>query len=376
MQWSRRRDLLAFVLLCRCPVNVAGASFVADAAGAAGVKLQLAQPERRALARAGAAATSRGGGRAGARSSSRTASPGTAGCSLVGAAAVGVLTAAGSRRWSRQGRHSGRQSSVRLRAADSPVVLDVRGVLAQSTDEAQKQILNGLDLTIREGEVHAVMGPNGSGKSTLAKVLVGDSAYQVTDGHATLDGQSLFELEPHERALAGLFLAFQSPPAVNGVSNLDFLRASYNAKMRSREQPELDVIEFYGLVTQKLEDLKVNPDFLNRNVNEGFSGGERKRNEMLQMSVLEPKLAILDEIDSGLDIDALKDVADAIARVRKLDKKRSLLVVTHFERFLKYVDADVVHVMHRGRIVKSGGRDLSQRLDAEGYDWVIAGSES
>eukprot|EP00421_Protoceratium_reticulatum_P074784 CAMPEP_0168405492 /NCGR_PEP_ID=MMETSP0228-20121227/25169_1 /TAXON_ID=133427 /ORGANISM="Protoceratium reticulatum, Strain CCCM 535 (=CCMP 1889)" /LENGTH=351 /DNA_ID=CAMNT_0008419121 /DNA_START=32 /DNA_END=1087 /DNA_ORIENTATION=+ len=348
MQWSRRRDLLAFVLLCRCPVNVAGASFVADAAGAAGVKLQLAQPERRALARAGAAATSRGGGRAGARSSSRTASPGTAGCSLVGAAAVGVLTAAGSRRWSRQGRHSGRQSSVRLRAADSPVVLDVRGVLAQSTDEAQKQILNGLDLTIREGEVHAVMGPNGSGKSTLAKVLVGDSAYQVTDGHATLDGQSLFELEPHERALAGLFLAFQSPPAVNGVSNLDFLRASYNAKMRSREQPELDVIEFYGLVTQKLEDLKVNPDFLNRNVNEGFSGGERKRNEMLQMSVLEPKLAILDEIDSGLDIDALKDVADAIARVRKLDKKRSLLVVTHFERFLKYVDADVVHVMHRG----------------------------
>merc|ERR1712241_614110 len=164
-----------------------------------------------------------------------------------------------------------------------------------------------------------------------------------------------------ERALAGLFLAFQSPPAVNGVSNLDFLRAAYNSKMRFQGQPELDVIEFYGHVTQKLEELKIDPNFLNRNVNEGFSGGERKRNEMLQMTLLEPKLAILDEIDSGLDIDALKDVADAIARVRSLDSKR----------FLKYIDADVVHVMHKGQIVKSGGRDLSQRLDAEGYDWVL-----
>eukprot|EP00418_Pyrodinium_bahamense_P082779 CAMPEP_0179070832 /NCGR_PEP_ID=MMETSP0796-20121207/31222_1 /TAXON_ID=73915 /ORGANISM="Pyrodinium bahamense, Strain pbaha01" /LENGTH=376 /DNA_ID=CAMNT_0020767933 /DNA_START=85 /DNA_END=1216 /DNA_ORIENTATION=+ len=249
--------------------------------------------------------------------------------------------------------------------------VEVTGVLARSTDEAQKAILKGLDLTIREGEVHAVMGPNGSGKSTLAKVLIGDPTYEVTDGQALLDNQSLFDMEPHERALAGLFLAFQSPPAVNGVSNLDFLRASYNAKMRAREEPELDVIEFYGLITQKLEELKINPDFLNRSVNEGFSGGERKRNEMLQMSVLEPRLAILDEIDSGLDIDALKDVADAIARVRRMDSKRSLLVVTHFERFLKYVDADVVHVMHQGRIVKSGGRDLSQKLDAEGYDWIL-----
>uniref|UniRef100_A0A7S2KQH5 ABC transporter domain-containing protein n=1 Tax=Zooxanthella nutricula TaxID=1333877 RepID=A0A7S2KQH5_9DINO len=243
--------------------------------------------------------------------------------------------------------------------------------MAKSTDEAQKQILKGLNLTIREGEVHAVMGPNGSGKSTLAKVLAGDSSYEVTEGSAVLGDKSLFELEPHERSLAGLFLAFQSPPAVSGVSNLDFLRAICNAHRRAREEPELDVIEFYGLVTQKLEQLKVNPDFLNRSVNEGFSGGERKRNEMLQMSVLEPKLAILDEIDSGLDIDALKDVADAIARARGADDKRSLLVVTHFERFLHYIDADHIHVMHAGRIIKSGGRELANRLDAEGYDWVL-----
>jgi len=243
---------------------------------------------------------------------------------------------------------------------------------AQSTDEAQKMILNGLSLTIREGETHAIMGPNGSGKSTLSKVLIGDSAYEVLGGSASFGSKDLFDMEPHERAQAGLFLAFQSPPAIAGVSNLDFLRAAYNAQRRAREEPELDVIEFYGFVTEKLEQLKVNPDFLNRNVNEGFSGGERKRNEMLQMSVLDPKLAILDEIDSGLDIDALRDVADAIDRVRKLKENTSMLVVTHFERFLKYVDADFVHVMYKGKIIKSGGRELADKLDKEGYDWVIA----
>jgi len=258
-----------------------------------------------------------------------------------------------------------------LSAVDSPVVLDIKNVRARSTDEDKKTILKGLNLTIREGEVHAIMGPNGSGKSTLARVLAGDSGYEVTDGSAVLGDKSLFEMEPHERSLSGLFLAFQSPPAVSGVSNLDFLRAIYNAQRRAREEEEMDVIEFYGLVTQKLEQLKVDPDFLNRSVNEGFSGGERKRNEMLQMSVLEPRLAILDEIDSGLDIDALKDVADAIARVRGTDSKRSLLVVTHFERFLHYIDADHVHVMHKGKIVKSGGQELANRLDAEGYDWVL-----
>merc|ERR1712032_1166285 len=194
-------------------------------------------------------------------------------------------------------------------------------------------------------------------------------------GSASFGTQDLFEMEPHERSQAGLFLAFQSPPAIAGVSNLDFLRAAYNSQRRSREEPELDVIEFYGLVTEKLEQLKVNPDFLNRNVNEGFSGGERKRNEMLQMSVLNPKLAILDEIDSGLDIDALRDVADSIARLRKMEENTSMLVVTHFERFLQYIDADYVHVMYKGRIIKSGGRELADKLDKEGYDWVIAEAE-
>jgi len=256
-------------------------------------------------------------------------------------------------------------------AADSPVVLDIKEVKANSTDDDKKEILKGLNLTIREGEVHAIMGPNGSGKSTLSKVLIGDPAYEVTNGSATLQGTSLFDLDAHERALEGLFLAFQSPPAVNGVSNLDFLRAAYNAQRRARKEPEFDVIEFYGLATQKLQELKINPDFLNRNVNEGFSGGERKRNEMLQMSVLEPKIAILDEIDSGLDIDALKDVADAITRVRDQDPKRSMLVVTHFERFLNYVNADHVHVMHNGKILKSGGKELADKLDKEGYDWIL-----
>jgi Fe-S cluster assembly ATP-binding protein len=252
------------------------------------------------------------------------------------------------------------------------VVLDIKEVHSQSTDEAKLKILKGLSLTIREGETHAIMGPNGSGKSTLSKVLIGDSAYEVLEGSANFGSKQLFDMEPHERAQAGLFLAFQSPPAIGGVSNLDFLRAAYNAQRRAREEPELDVIEFYGFVMEKLEKLKIDPDFLNRNVNEGFSGGERKRNEMLQMSVLNPKLAILDEIDSGLDIDALKDVADAIDRVRKLDDKASLLVVTHFERFLKYIDADFIHVMYKGRIIKTGGKELADKLDKEGYDWVIA----
>jgi len=245
------------------------------------------------------------------------------------------------------------------------------GLHAKTTDDAAKQIIKGIDLDIREGEVHAVMGLNGSGKSTLSKVLIGDGAYEVTEGSVTFAGTDLLGLDAHERALQGLFLAFQSPPAVSGVSNLDFLRAIYNARCRARKEPELDVIEFYGLATEKLEQLKISADYLNRPVNEGFSGGERKRNEMLQMAILEPKLAILDEIDSGLDIDALKDVAEAIAQIRSQDTKRALLVVTHFERFLKYVDADFIHVMHQGKIVKSGGRELATRLDEEGYDWIL-----
>eukprot|EP00929_Paragymnodinium_shiwhaense_P008312 TRINITY_DN112264_c0_g1_i1.p1 TRINITY_DN112264_c0_g1~~TRINITY_DN112264_c0_g1_i1.p1 ORF type:complete len:350 (+),score=88.45 TRINITY_DN112264_c0_g1_i1:145-1194(+) len=289
----------------------------------------------------------------------------------VGAAALAAVAGARKHRARRQ-----RSSNlVCCAAADAnssaPVVLEVKDVAAESTDDERLQILKGLNLTMREGEVHAVMGLNGSGKSTLSKVLVGDSSYEVTKGEAQLAGKDLFTLEGHERALEGLFLAFQSPPAVNGVSNLDFLRAAYNAQRRHKGEAELDVIEFYGFVTEKLEQLKVNPDFLNRNVNEGFSGGERKRNEMLQMSVLQPRLAILDEIDSGLDVDALKDVSSAIQLLRTLDEKRSFLVVTHFQRFLDYLKPDFVHVMHKGKIIKSGGPELADKLDKEGYEWVI-----
>jgi len=302
------------------------------------------------------------------RPTSRPAGSITAGTAMGAAVATSFALAARFTSHKRQCRGPAR---VSLCAQDATKVLDIKSLSAKSTDEAQKKILNGLDLVINEGEVHAVMGPNGSGKSTLSKVLIGDPAYEVTDGGAKFGETDLFELDPHERALEGLFLAFQSPPAVAGVSNLDFLRAAYNAKQRQRGEEELDVIEFYGLVSEKLEQLKINPDFLNRNVNEGFSGGERKRNEMLQMAVLEPKLAILDEIDSGLDIDALKDVAEAIQNVRAGSDKRSLLVVTHFDRFLQYVDADFVHVMHKGKIIKSGGREMAKKLDAEGYDWVL-----
>jgi len=249
--------------------------------------------------------------------------------------------------------------------------LQLKGLEAKSTDQAQKHILRGVDLTIREGEVHAIMGPNGSGKSTLARVLAGDPNYEVVAGAAELCGTNILDLEAHERALEGLFLAFQSPPSIAGVSNLDFLRAIFNAQRRSRKEPEMDVIEFYSFVMDKLHQLKVDPDFLNRSVNEGFSGGERKRNEMLQMAVLAPKLAVLDEIDSGLDVDALRDVAETVQEVRKASDKRSLLVVTHFERFLDHIDADYIHVMSKGRIVKSGGRELANRLDAEGYDWIL-----
>lgn len=259
-----------------------------------------------------------------------------------------------------------------MRSAEVAPVLKLADVhaRAESTASPGKHILRGLNLAIGEGEVHAVMGPNGSGKSTLAKVLIGDPQYEVMGGEAAFSGQDLFGMAPHERALSGLFLAFQSPPAVDGVSNLDLLHTTYNAKRRSRGEEELDVIGFYGLASEKIANLKINPDVLSRNVNEGFSGGERKRNEMLQMAILEPTLAILDEIDSGLDIDALKLVADAIGEMRRADPKRSFLIVTHFERFLQYVDADFVHVMREGRIVKSGGRELAQRLDGSGYDWL------
>mmetsp|Transcript_51801 Transcript_51801/g.110818 ORF Transcript_51801/g.110818 Transcript_51801/m.110818 type:complete len:375 (+) Transcript_51801:65-1189(+) len=363
-----RRSVLASLLLCQCPLDAIGAALLVDRGSMIGLRSHVAVPSRTDALGAQSRSSNR------VPTDASHGSWGAGGCAAAAGLTAAVAVVAG-----RHPRRSipARPLSVQMQGAASPsaeappVVLQVEGVEARSVDEARKQILKGLNLTIREGEVHAIMGPNGSGKSTLSKVLIGDGSYEVTSGKATFNEQSLFDLEPHERSLAGLFLAFQSPPAVSGVSNLDFLRAAYNAQRRARQEEELDVIEFYGHVSEKLEKLKISADFLNRNVNEGFSGGERKRNEMLQLSVLGPRLAILDEIDSGLDVDALKDVADAIAQTRSMDMKRSLLVVTHFERFLKYVDADFVHVMHRGRIIKSGGRELAHKLDEEGYDWIL-----
>eukprot|EP00811_Abedinium_folium_P037240 NODE_9874_length_1393_cov_7.209321.p1 GENE.NODE_9874_length_1393_cov_7.209321~~NODE_9874_length_1393_cov_7.209321.p1 ORF type:complete len:393 (-),score=59.84 NODE_9874_length_1393_cov_7.209321:135-1313(-) len=252
------------------------------------------------------------------------------------------------------------------------IVLDVRGLVAESSDEERRPILRGVDLTIRAGEAHAVMGPNGSGKSTLARVLIGDPAYHVTSGTATFLGQPLFHMEPHERALAGLFLAFQSPPAVAGVSGLDFLRAAYNGQRRARgdTEAELDVIEFYSLASAKARALRMDAEVLARDVNMGFSGGERKRNEMLQMAILGPQLAILDEIDSGLDVDALADVGSTVTQLQASEPSAAFLLITHFERFLRHVSADHIHVMQHGRIVVSGGKELAERLDNEGYAWI------
>lgn len=226
-------------------------------------------------------------------------------------------------------------------------------------------ILRGIDLTIGAGEIHGVMGPNGSGKSTLAKVLAGDPVYEVTAGNVTYQGADLLKLKPHERAQAGIFLAFQYPMEIPGVSIANFLRTAVNA---GREE-ELSALEFYGTLQDKLKELKLDSHWANRYVNEGFSGGEKKRTEILQMMVLEPKLCILDETDSGLDVDALKVVSDGINRMR--DPKRSMVIVTHYERLLEYIQPDFCHVMLDGRIVKSSeGLDLARQIDELGYDFV------
>eukprot|EP00798_Chlamydomonas_sp_ICE-L_P003893 gene3893-13963_t len=250
------------------------------------------------------------------------------------------------------------------RASSGKVVLEVKDLTAKIVATGQ-QILNGVNLTVREGEVHAIMGKNGSGKSTLSKVLVGHPDYEVTGGSATFKGSNLFDLEPEERSHAGLFLSFQSPIEIPGVSNVDFLRMSYNAKKKAMGLPELDPLEFYAYVMPKLELLKMDPTFLNRNVNEGFSGGEKKRNEILQLAVLESDMSILDEIDSGLDIDALRDVAGAVNGLRRPDS--GVLMVTHYKRLLDYIKPDFVHIMQNGEIVKTGDLDLVDQLEAEGY---------
>jgi len=230
------------------------------------------------------------------------------------------------------------------------------------------EILKGIDLAVRAGEVHAIMGPNGSGKSTLAKVLAGHPAYTVTGGEVLFEGSNLFELEPPERARAGLFLGFQYPIEVPGVSNSAFLRLAYNTVQGARGKDELDPLEFDDYIQDKLKLLEMDPAFLERSVNEGFSGGEKKRNEILQMAILEPKLAILDEADSGLDIDALRIVAGGVNKLRS--NNNALILVTHYQRLLNYIVPDFVHVMEAGRIIKTGGKDLALQLEDRGYDWV------
>ncbi|MCP5142290.1 MAG: Fe-S cluster assembly ATPase SufC [Chromatiales bacterium] len=231
-----------------------------------------------------------------------------------------------------------------------------------------KEILKGINLEIKPGEVHAIMGPNGSGKSTLSHVLSGRDGYEVTGGSVTYNGGDLFELEAHERARAGVFLAFQYPVEIPGVNNMYFLKAAVNAKREQEGKPEMDSMEFLTLVREKMGLLKMKPDFLHRNVNEGFSGGEKKRNEILQMAMLEPNLCLLDETDSGLDIDALQIVAEGVNALRS--PERSFVVVTHYQRLLDYIVPDFVHVLAHGRIVKSGGRELALELEEKGYGWI------
>jgi Fe-S cluster assembly ATP-binding protein len=244
-------------------------------------------------------------------------------------------------------------------------LLEVKGLRVAV---AGTEILKGVDLTIREGEVHAIMGPNGSGKSTLAQVLAGHPAYTVLAGTAKYDGKDLLDMKPEERARAGVFLAFQYPVEIRGITNSYFLRSALNALRRERGELELDPIDFLQFLEQKLKAIGWDDSMMNRPVNEGFSGGEKKRNEILQLAVLEPRLAILDETDSGLDIDALKTVAETVNKLRA--PARAFLIVTHYQRLLNYITPDVVHVLFDGRIVKSGGPELAHELEAKGYDWL------
>jgi Fe-S cluster assembly ATP-binding protein len=249
------------------------------------------------------------------------------------------------------------------------VLLEVRDLGVRAGD---RQILEGLSLTVRAGEVHAIMGPNGSGKSTLTGVLAGKPGFEVVSGSAAYLGRDLLAMAPEERAREGLFLAFQYPVEIPGVSNVYLLKAALNAQRRHRGQPELDAFEFLGLVKAKLEAMRMDESLLNRGVNEGFSGGEKKRNEILQMSLLEPTLALLDETDSGLDIDALRVVADGVNALRS--PERAIVLVTHYQRLLDHVVPDRVHVLAAGRIVKSGGRELALELERRGYDWLREGT--
>ncbi|MCC5652217.1 Fe-S cluster assembly ATPase SufC [Nostoc sp. XA013] len=249
---------------------------------------------------------------------------------------------------------------------NSEVVLSVRNLTANVDGTP---ILKGVNLEVRSGEIHAIMGPNGSGKSTFSKVLAGHPAYEVTGGEVIFQGQNLLELEPEERARSGVFLAFQYPLEIPGVSNLDFLRVAYNSRRKAQGLEEIDAFDFDDLIEEKLDVVKMNPSFLSRSLNEGFSGGEKKRNEILQMALLEPKLGILDETDSGLDIDALRIVANGVNQLAT--PENSTILITHYQRLLDYIVPDFVHVMAQGQIITSGGKELALELESRGYDWLL-----
>lgn len=248
---------------------------------------------------------------------------------------------------------------------DEKGMIEIKDLHAKVSD---RSILKGLNLSVAPGEVHAVMGPNGSGKSTLAHILAGREGYEVTSGSVSFEGQDLLEMEPEFRARKGVFLAFQYPVEIQGVSNTFFLKAALNDIRKSRGEPELDAMDFLSMVKEKLKVVQMDESFLNRPVNAGFSGGEKKRNEIFQMAVLDPKFAVLDETDSGLDIDALRVVADGVNAMRSPD--RGILLITHYQRLLDYIVPDFVHVLMDGRIVKSGGPELAHELEKEGYSWL------
>lgn len=249
---------------------------------------------------------------------------------------------------------------------NAPTILSVKNLTA-TVDGTE--ILKGLNLEIKAGEIHAIMGPNGSGKSTFSKILAGHPDYEVTGGEVLYKGENILDMEADERATAGIFLAFQYPIEIPGVSNLDFLRVAYNSHRKAKGQEELDTFDFEDLVYEKLDIVKMKDEFLNRSVNEGFSGGEKKRNEILQMALLEPTLSILDETDSGLDIDALKIVANGVNELTNEDN--CTLMITHYQRLLNYIVPDFVHVMYDGRIITSGDKELALKLEDQGYDWAI-----
>ena len=248
---------------------------------------------------------------------------------------------------------------------DNTPILEIKNLKAAIDDN---EILKNLNLKVYKGEIHAIMGPNGSGKSTFSKVISGHPAYQVISGTALFEGINILELEPEERSHLGIFLAFQYPIEIPGVSNEDFLRLAYNAKRISNNEPELGPLEFLPIIHEKLEVVNMSPVFLSRNVNEGFSGGEKKRNEILQMVLLDSKLSILDETDSGLDIDALKIVSEGINAF--MNKDKAIILITHYQRLLDYVKPDFVHVMQKGKIIKTGTADLAKELEIKGYEWL------